>query len=237
MERTHAGETATGAAPGEAETSIWTGAATDAVLETPEAPETGEEPARKDAGTFRVLFVCTGNICRSAMAERLTLAALGPGSPILVRSAGTRARTGWPMAERAREVLLRLGADPEGFSSRPLTAEAVADADLVLAASSEHRAEAVALHPRAAACAFTIAEFGALARAVPLERVLGRGDPVGRARALLEEAGALRGLVRVDQPDIADPYGGSRRAYREAARRIADALAVPMHLLRRASAP
>ncbi|MEV4327371.1 hypothetical protein ACIBI0_23350 [Microbispora rosea] len=188
------------------------------------------------SGTFRVLFVCTGNICRSAMAERLTLAALGPDSPILVGSAGTHARTGWPMAERAREVLLRLGGDPEGFASRTLTAEAVARADLVLAASSEHRAAAVALHPHAAARAFTIAEFGALAHAVPPGRVLGHGDPVRRARALLEEAGALRGLVRVKRPDIADPYGGPRRAYREAARRIADALAVPIRLLTHTSA-
>ncbi len=188
------------------------------------------------SGTFRILFVCTGNICRSAMAERLTLAALGPGSPILVGSAGTHARPGLPMAERASGVLLRLGGDPENFASRPLTAEEVARADLVLAASSEHRAEAVALHPVAAARAFTIVEFGALARAVPAGRVLGHGDPVRRARALLEETGALRGLVRVERPDIADPYGGPRRAYREAARRIADALAVPIRLLTRSPA-
>ncbi|OPG12462.1 hypothetical protein B1L11_14530 [Microbispora sp. GKU 823] len=182
------------------------------------------------------MFVCTGNICRSAMAERLALAALGPDSPILVGSAGTHARPGLPMAERACGVLLRLGGDPEGFASRPLTAEAVAGADLVLAASSEHRAAAVALHPVAAARAFTIVEFGALARAVPAETVLSNGHPACRARALLEEAHALRGLVRVDQPDIADPYGGPRRAYREAARRIADALAVPLRLLGHGSA-
>ncbi|WP_169985783.1 hypothetical protein [Microbispora sp. H10836] len=190
-----------------------------------------ERTHTEGSGTFRILFVCTGNICRSAMAERLALAALGPDSPILVGSAGTRARAGLPMAERARTVLLRHGGDPAGFASRPLTAEAVAGADLVLAASSEHRAEVVALRHRAAACAFTIAEFGALAGAVPSGRVLSHRHPAGRARALLAEAAALRGLVRVDQPDIADPYGRSRRAYREAARRIADALAVPIRLL------
>ncbi|GAA4195875.1 hypothetical protein AB0C10_28860 [Microbispora amethystogenes] len=183
------------------------------------------------SGTFRILFVCTGNICRSAMAERLTLAALGPGSPILVGSAGTHARPGLPMTERACGVLRRLGGDPEGFASRPLTADAVTGADLVLAASSEHRAAAVALHPVAAARAFTIVEFGALARALPAGRVPDHEDPVRRARALLEETGALRGLVRVEHPDIADPYGGSRRAYRAAARRIADALAAPIRVL------
>ncbi|MGI5156862.1 hypothetical protein [Microbispora sp. CA-102843] len=214
MERTSGGKATAGAVP--------------ETVHDPEIPGT-----RTDAETFRVLFVCSGNICRSAMAERLALAALGPGSPIQVGSAGTRAVWGQPMAERARAALLRHGGDPEGFASRPLTAEAVVCADLVLAASSEHRAEAVALHPRAAARAFTIAEFGVLVRAVPSGEVLRHGDPVRRARVLLEEAGALRGLVRVDQPDIADPYGGPRRGYREAARRIADALAVPISLLTR----
>lgn len=190
------------------------------------------------AGTgFRLLFVCTGNICRSALAERLTLAALGPGSPILVSSAGTRALPGRPMAERAREELLRLGGDPAGFASRPLTPAEVAGADLVLTASSEHRAEAVALHPLAARHVFTIAEFGALAHAVPQEALARHDDPVRRAHALVAETRALRGLVRVDRPDIEDPYGGPRRAYRAAARRIAESMAVPIRLLTRASAP
>ncbi|GII38467.1 protein-tyrosine-phosphatase [Planotetraspora phitsanulokensis] len=180
---------------------------------------------------FHILFVCTGNICRSALAERLTLSALGSGSPLLVTSAGTHAEPGRPMAERARRVLVRLGGNPEGFASRPLTSAMVVDADLVLTASSEHRAEAVALHPLAATRTFTIAEFGALARAVPAESLVRHQDPVRRAHALVAEARALRGLVRVDQPDIADPYGGSRRGYRAAARRISESLAVPLKLL------
>ncbi|XVQ82611.1 hypothetical protein ACQP2K_27620 [Microbispora siamensis] len=259
MERTYAGQAPAAAAMEALEAlTARTGTAPAETREAAASPETAEatgtrvdtarvdtarvdtarvDTAREDAGTFRVLFVCTGNICRSAMAERLALAALGPGSPILVGSAGTRAARGRPMAELARAVLLRHGGDPEGFASRPLTAEAVVRADLVLAASSEHRAEAVALHPVAAARAFTIAEFGTLAGAVPGESVLRHRDPVRRARALVEETRALRGLVRVDQPDIADPYGGSRRAYREAARRIAESLAVPIRLLTQPSAP
>ncbi|MFD0730680.1 arsenate reductase/protein-tyrosine-phosphatase family protein [Planotetraspora mira] len=175
--------------------------------------------------------MCTGNICRSALAERLTLSALGPGSPLLVTSAGTRAEPGRPMAERARRVLVRLGGDPAGFASRPLTPALVVGADLVLTASSEHRAEAVALHPPAALRTFTIAEFGTLARAVPAQSLDRHEDPVRRAHALVAETRALRGLVRVEQPDIADPYGGSRRAYRVAALHIANSLAVPLKLL------
>ncbi len=182
-------------------------------------------------GGFHILFVCTGNICRSALAERLARSALGPGSPLVATSAGTHAVRGRPMAERARRELARLGGEAEGFVSRPLTAELVVTADLVLAAASEHRAEVVALHPPAAARTFTIAEFGALARAVPAENVVCHPDPVRRAAALVAEARSLRGLVRSERPDIADPYGRSRRAYRMAARRIAESLAAPLGLL------
>ncbi|MGV9779149.1 hypothetical protein, partial [Streptosporangium sp. NPDC003464] len=125
------------------------------------------------------------------------------------------------------------GGDPSGFAAQPLTSELVAAADLVLTATAEHRAGSVAKHLPAAARAFTIAEFGALARAVPAAAVTCHEDPVRRARALLTEVRALRGLVHVDQPDIPDPYGGSRLAYRAAGRRIATSLAVPLRLLTR----
>ncbi|MEV0202177.1 hypothetical protein [Nonomuraea sp. NPDC050691] len=179
--------------------------------------------------TFRILFVCTGNICRSPLAERLARAALGTG--FVVESAGTRAASGMRMPEQARRALLRLGGDPSGFVSRPLTAGLVAGADLVLAATVAHRAEVVALHLPAATRAFTIAEFGALAGEVDEEAVCWERDPVRRARALVDQAAALRGLVPVDRPDIADPYGRSRWAYRAAGRRIAEALAPPLRLL------
>ncbi|GLW96946.1 hypothetical protein [Microtetraspora sp. NBRC 16547] len=185
---------------------------------------------------FHVLFVCTGNICRSPMAERLARAALGAGSPIRVTSAGTRAAPGLRMSDRAREVLVRLGGDPGGFASRPLTAELVVGADLVLGATAEHRAEAAALCPSAVTRVFTITEFAALTRGVPVDAIICHRDPVRRARALVAEAGARRGLVRVDQPDIPDPYGRSRRAYRVAGRTIADALSVSLTLLTRSPA-
>ncbi|MEU4405106.1 hypothetical protein AB0F88_11310 [Streptosporangium sp. NPDC023963] len=185
----------------------------------------------REGARFRILFVCTGNICRSPLAERLTRAALGPCPAVQVSSAGTHAQSGMEMAGHARRTLVRLGGDPAGFGSRLLVPKLVAEADLVLTATGRHRAHAVALHLAAAGRAFTIAEFGTLVRAVPPGKVTRHRDPAHRARALVDEARALRGLVRVDELDIADPYGGSRLAYRAAGRTIARALAVPLGLL------
>ncbi|WP_424530770.1 hypothetical protein ACOZ38_13370 [Sphaerisporangium viridialbum] len=195
--------------------------------------DAGAAPAAPEEARFRILFVCTGNICRSPLAERLTRSALGPCPAVEVTSAGTGAERGRPMTERAQRVLTRFGADPGGFRSRPLTPELVAAADLVLTAASEHRARTVEMRPLAAARTFTLVEFGTLALAVPAEVVTCHRDAVHRARALVAEVRALRGLVRVDRPDIADPYGGRSRAYRVAGRRIAESLAVPLELLTR----
>ncbi|MER5646577.1 hypothetical protein [Streptosporangium sp. NPDC002524] len=184
----------------------------------------------QDGVRFRVLFVCTANICRSPLAERLTRAALGPCPAVQVTSAGTHARPGTEMDGHTGRTLARLGGDPTGFRASLLTPEMVAGADLVLTATRAHRAESVALHLAAATRAFTIAEFGALARAVPPEEVVRHRDPVRRACALVDEARALRGLVRVGGPDIADPYRRSRLAHRMAGRRVARALAVPLRL-------
>jgi protein-tyrosine phosphatase len=180
---------------------------------------------------FHIVFVCTGNICRSPMAERLARAAFGSRSPLRATSAGTRAEPGLEMTPHARRVLAGLGGDAAGFTSRTLTADLVAAADLVLTATTQHRAESVALHPPAAGLAFTIVEFGALAKEVAVGEIACHRDPVRRAQTLVEQVRGLRGLVRVDQPDIADPYGGSLRAYRVAGRRIAESLAVPARLL------
>ncbi|MFI6457244.1 hypothetical protein ACIBF6_37520 [Streptosporangium amethystogenes] len=193
--------------------------------------ETGDARVPREGARFRILFVCTGNVCRSPMAERLTRSAIGPCPAVQVVSAGTHAEPGREMTEHARRVLVRLGGDPAGFGSRPLSPELVAAADLVLTATRGHRAESVAMHLAAATRAFTIAEFGTLVQTVSPEEITRHRDPVRRARALVDETRALRGMVRVDQYDIADPYGRSRLVYQMVGRRIARSLAVPLRLL------
>ncbi|ETK33474.1 low molecular weight phosphatase family protein, partial [Microbispora sp. ATCC PTA-5024] len=87
--------------------------------------EASPAPAR-----FRVLFVCTANICRSAMAERVAATALAGLPGLEVESAGTHARHGLPVAAETARALAEAGVPASGFASRPLTPELVRAADL-----------------------------------------------------------------------------------------------------------
>lgn len=109
-------------------------------------------------GRVRLLFVCTANICRSPSAAAMVGDAGLPG--IEVDSAGTQALPGRPGCPAA--PLLAGRADQH--SSRPLTREAVARADLILTAAREHQAPVLALEPNARPRTFTIAQAGRLAQ-------------------------------------------------------------------------
>ena len=187
---------------------------------------------------FRVLHVCTGNICRSPIAERLTRAGLqarlGDGAErLLVESAGTWGHSGSLMEPLALTTLAEYGVDGSDFRARELVAEHVAGADLVLAATREHRASAVVLHPRAAARTFTLREFARLASAVD-PATLPDGDVTERGRALVRAAAAQRGRVVARSPgddDLADPYHAPPSVFATCAALVHQALQGPLDLL------
>lgn len=100
------------------------------------------------AGPYRVCFVCTGNICRSPMAEVVLrhLAATTPatdGRPLAEHLAVSSIGTGpWhegePMDERARRALERAGYADHGHVARHLSLDLLADSDLLVALDRRH---------------------------------------------------------------------------------------------------
>ena len=152
---------------------------------TPATPTSPGEP-------FRLLFVCTGNTCRSPLAEALTREALderGWEGGVEVRSAGVAAAPGGRASEGSLEVARKHGLSLEGHRSSPLSAEMADWADLILTMSPSH--------------------LGAVAMA-------GGGDRV----AVITEFAARQEAREADPREAAriaggvpDPFGGDQEAY------------------------
>ena len=88
---------------------------------------------------YRVLFVCTGNTCRSPMAAGALRHLLGPDvERIAVESAGTAAWEGQPATEASVEVAERAGVDLTAHRSRRVTPAMVQAADLILVMERGH---------------------------------------------------------------------------------------------------
>lgn len=182
----------------------------------------------------RILTVCTGNICRSPLLERVLQRELdrawGPGS-YEVASAGTHGLEGLPMDERAAAVLGTLGGRHEGFLARRLRPAFVADADLVLTATLDQRSRVVRASPAAIRYAFTFRELAALAKGLTDQELPGGLPPAERLRAVSELLMQRRGQVKVADPDIIDPYRREDEVYAQMEREIRAALPEVLRVL------
>ncbi|WP_127361310.1 arsenate reductase/protein-tyrosine-phosphatase family protein [Actinacidiphila soli] len=187
---------------------------------------------RERDDVFRILHVCTGNVCRSPMAERLTrhelTRRLGDGAAgILVESAGTWGHEGAPMEAHAAAVLAEYSADPSGFTGRELRDEHVIDADLVLTATRDHRAQVISMGHAAGLRTFTLKEFTRLVRAIDPATLPDDGGVTARARSLVRAAAALRGWLLApdaEADEVYDPYGAPLTFFRSVGEEIHAAL-------------
>lgn len=211
-------------------------------------PLAGARPTAADApaNPITILTVCTGNICRSPMAEvllRERLRDLG----VRVHSAGTHALVGHAMTAQAQELALRLGAteaDASAHAARYLVEPLLTESDLVITMAREHRSHAVQMMPSLLRRAFPVREFARLSSTLTTDEARAAADAAGsdphaRVQAVLRAVADQRGKAPADQSndDVIDPYRRSAEVYQQSADELVPALDEVERVLRAALTP
>jgi len=166
--------------------------------------------------------VCTGNICRSPLAEKLLRVRLSERTvnDILVASAGLHAVVGASMEPEPAAVVIRDGGDPAHAASQ-VSEDLLRSSSLILTMTRDQRAELSQEFPFALKRTFTVVEFvrilDELAHQVP-----GPDEPAGRSVFdTAMDASRYRGMISIGvDDDVEDPYRRSLETHQRVANRI-----------------
>lgn len=186
---------------------------------------------------MQILFVCTGNICRSPLAEALLRHEIDH-LPVVVSSAGTHALEGHLMTEQNQTIARTQGVlDTHRHSARQLNADIVRSADLVLALDRGHRRRIVNLVPRSSRYAFTLREFSRLTvsyleqSAREFQEVATAAELRNAIRRVAELRGTLPLLDDPNEDDVVDPYLKEDVVYEQSAAQLIPAVSNVVKLL------
>jgi len=135
-----------------------------------------------------VLFICTGNTCRSPMAEGLFRKATEGRDDVTVGSAGVAAAKGAPASRETLAVLKKRDAALDNFTSRPVSEDLLREATHVFAMTEGHLAVMEARFPHHTEKFFLVGEFSGITDKCQGVDV---PDPIGMGPAAYEEVAAV----------------------------------------------
>ncbi|MEF2977463.1 arsenate reductase/protein-tyrosine-phosphatase family protein [Subtercola sp. YIM 133946] len=187
------------------------------------------QPAEDASGIFSVLFVCTGNICRSPMAERLlrrTLKSSGSAASQMVHvsSAGLATIDGVPMDESSVRQLQARGGDSTGFQSRKLTRPIAMNGNLILTMTRDQQVDLIKRYPPLLKRTFLLREFMALASEV--SSLKGVPTTLAQRVSFVDESMRRRAIVAHSRAneDVPDPFKRSDEVHRDVAEIISESV-------------
>lgn len=121
----------------------------------------------------KVLFVCTGNTCRSIMAEAMAKKMFKDSRELKIFSAGTHAPRGMRPPKEVIEVMKGEGIDISSYRAIPLNRKMIEEVDLILVMENEHKREIIQMVPCSERKVFLLGELPGM------ERVGEIHDPLG----------------------------------------------------------
>jgi protein-tyrosine phosphatase len=177
---------------------------------------------------LRILFVCTGNTCRSPLAEGLLrIRVHQEGLAAEVRSAGVSAVTGGPISRNSASLLQEAGFK-EPISSLAIQESEVNWADLILTMTMGHKRTVIQRFPAAIEKTFTLKEYAlddahilqAIEEREQLVTELQLKQALSQAVSVEERSRIYKLEHAIPDFDISDPFGGSIEIYRQTAEEI-----------------
>ena len=195
--------------------------------------------------TFTILAVCTGNVCRSPIAQLVLSTQLADIADVKVLSAGTAALVGHAVPEQSSRIAARYGLDATHHRAQQATEALIGSADLILTMARDHRRYVLEAAPAALRRTFTLRELARIT-----EEAQGLLPQTVRDSATTDSAYALQASIRLASHlrssvastidasdfDIVDPFRRSDDVYEQAFSELVPAAERVSRYLRDASA-
>jgi protein-tyrosine-phosphatase len=166
-----------------------------------------------------ILFVCTGNICRSPMAEGFTKELLqAADADVHVSSSGVIGWEGSGASPEAVDVVTERGVDISGHEARRLDRSQVDAADLIVCMAAEHLEAVLRQVPEAEPKTFTLKELVRLLEQMPSLKPEGEPAQMMRRRVAAADQFRASGFAgNLEDEDITDPLGMGVEMFRAVA--------------------